>query len=220
MLSRWAYYRHPQYLWTAPLRQILETVLPDSDGTVIDAPCGDGIITYWLSRHSRGASFELYDRSAGSLSHVRRYQPHLSHVVQADMDDLPTREADSIWLLINSLYLLPDAGRIVERLRPRMKHVLAVFPYTDHANYRAYFRRHPGESNVSAMSRPETLAFMAAHGYEMIEASDATYLPFHRLEMGPVNVLTARLFNTVDGRLVRRLPPCYWIARFSRRIRS
>jgi len=199
---------------------MLKEVLPDSNGTVVDAPCGDGIITYWLSKVNTTASFELYDRSSDCLATARRLQPALTCHREADMAAVPARAADSIWLLVNSLYLLPDPGGLMDRLRPRMKHILAVFPYTDHENYKAYFRKHPGEVNVSAMSRPDTIAFMAAHGFDLIEAIDSTYLPFHRLEMGPVNVLTTRIFNLLDRGLAGRRPPCYWIARFERRISS
>ncbi len=217
MGTRWAYYRHPQYLWTHTLRRMLKDTLPSSDGTVIDAPCGDGIITYWLGRSFPSLSFELYDRSAASVARVTQLQPWLPRVEVGDIRDVSATAGDSIWLLINSLYLLPDIDSLVDRLHPRMKHVLAVFPYTDHANYHAYFKRHPTEQNVNAMTHAQTLSFMADHDYDLVEVSDATYVPFHRLAMGPIHVVTARLFNIVDTCLSRHLPPCYWIARFIRR---
>ena len=210
-----SYYYYPQYPWAKRLGMLLRPYLQDPATAVVDAPCGDGVITYWMLRSGHFKNpFELFDLSPELIAKaqtIRAAYPQLT-ATSADIGAIPVagRSAD-LWLLVNSLYLLPDIDGLVDRVRPRFRTVVGVFPYIDRENYRRYLQFTERWENANAMEDAETVRFFARHGYRLDHREDATHLSQYRW-----NVRGARRFLNVLDPLFQGRPGNYWLAIFSR----
>lgn len=209
-----SYYYYPQYRWAQRLAALLPRHLED-DTIVVDAPCGDGVMSYWLVNRGIGNRFELYDRSPELVAKASRIaRPH-GRPIAASSRDIFTLDTegrrDDLWLLVNSLYLLPDIDRLLERMKPRFKTIAAVFPYLDRENYRYYLRQDARWENVSGMSDTETVAFFARHGYRLDHREDATFLAQFRWDVRG----SRRFLNLIDP-WFRSREGNYWIGVFVR----
>jgi hypothetical protein len=219
-LRFWRYYRYPSYQWAVCIRQILDR-MPLDAATLIDAPCGDGVISYWLIQYALGQRYELYDLSARAVEVSRRMLTwraarRMELVIERrDIHQLPVEgPADDVWLLINSLYLLPDIDRLLDRMRPRAQTIIAVFPNTTSANYRLYTAQSPS-TNIHAMGHDETIGFFARHGYSLDEEHELCYVPLYSIQPGMLRLAASFLVNPVAG-LYPKKEACYWLAVFSR----
>ncbi|MGQ9662046.1 MAG: class I SAM-dependent methyltransferase [Kiritimatiellia bacterium] len=210
------YYRYPQYSWARELRLLLATLPTASTNIVVDAPCGDGIISFWLQRWLPATRFELYDLSERCIRAAAANLPAKVKIVRADIHELPAEPGADVWLLINSLYLLPNAGVLLNRMRKRMAHILGIFPYLEHRNYRCYFRRFPTLTNPSAMTDEETVRLFRRCGYKLLYRRSLTFIPFHCLAFPGFDWFSHRLFNLLDACFNRITSPCYWLALFER----
>ncbi len=210
-----SYFYYPQYRWARRLRALLPSYLTDRAAVIVDAPCGDGVISYWLWRSGKIAhSFELYDRSPQQIAKAQRFAGSRS-AVRAEARDIFAIESSEhradVWLLVNSLYLLPDIDRLVAKMRLRFRVIIAVFPYLDRANYRYYRQRIGCDENVNGMSDEDTVAFFARHGYRLDHREDAAPLSQHRFSFPGLR----RLLNVLEP-LARGGSGNYWIGVFVR----
>jgi hypothetical protein len=211
-----AYYYYPQYRWARTLVRLLPRYLTDREAVVVDAPCGDGVMSHWLLKSGRIANpFELYDRSPELIekaSLVGGRQAIRVRAAACDIFEIASAETrNDLWLLINSLYLLPDIHKLVAKMRPRFASIVAVFPYLDRANYRYYLRRADRCDNVSGMSDEETIDFFADHGYRLDHREDVTFLSQYRFDFRGAR----RIFNILDP-LFAHVQGNYWIGVFLR----
>ena len=124
-LRFWRYYRYPAHHWAADISQIL-TQTSMGDAAIIDAPCGDGIISYWLIKRGIRHRYELYDISERTIGVARRMADWKKtrqlelHIEPLDIHQVPLGHGtEDIWLLINSLYLLPEIDQLLSRMRSR-----------------------------------------------------------------------------------------------------
>ena len=210
------YYRYPQYIWARQLRATLAHLPAAPTATVVDAPCGDGIVSFWLQRWLPDTRLELYDISENCIRIAQTNLPPTVKIIRADVRDIPAEPADDVWLLVNSLYLLPEAEAVLKRLRERMAHVIGIFPRLDHRNYRCYFRRFPHLSNPSAANAKETLRLFQSCGYKSLWLSSSIFIPFHCLALPGLDWFSHRLFNLLDPFFARIAAPCYWLGVFER----
>jgi SAM-dependent methyltransferase len=195
------YRRYPHYHWAKMIGEIIAKDIGSDHATIIDAPCGDGIISYWLIRSNIGHEYELVDISERSIEIARRMNTEdmpkrvrLS-ISCKDIFDIECSDRDDIWLLINSLYLLPDVDRLLTQMRHRSRYVIGVFPYIHRENYRCFARLHP-ERNINEMGEYATIRFFKRHGYQLEMRRDVTFVAFH--------CLTSR-FHYLPSRLVQRM---------------
>jgi hypothetical protein len=205
-----AYYYYPQYRWARTLARLLPRYLTDRQTVIVDAP-------YWLLKSGRFANpFELYDRSPELIEKASLVgggrQVIRARAAACDIFEIASAETrNDLWLLINSLYLLPDIHRLVDKMRPRFASIVAVFPYLDRANYRYYLRRADRCDNVSGMSDAETIDFFAEHGYRLAHREDVTFLSQYRFNLRGAR----RVFNILDP-LFAHGKGNYWIGVFLR----
>ena len=230
MLNRsrfWRYHRYPHYHWAKTIGQIIAEDVVSSGATIIDAPCGDGAISYWLLQNKIGEKYELVDISERAINIASRMQnwdvandARLS-ISCKDIFDIECPSRDDIWLLINSLYLLPDVDRLLSQIRHRSRYVIGLFPYINRKNYRCFERLHPYR-NINAMNENETIKFFKKYGYEVERKCDVTFIAFHcltsRLHYLPSRLVqrtTGLLLNPVE-RFVPKRAGFYWIGVFAR----
>ena len=218
----WRYYRYPHYYWVLAIRDLLRRAGIGHEGTIIDAPCGDGAVAFGLIQHGIGRRFELCDLSERAIRAARRLEnwnrsPAVNvTVAHKDIFQLDAGASDhDIWLLINSLFLLPDIDRLVSQLRPRARHIVGLFPYTDHRNYRCYLRLDP-HTNIHAMDRDGTVEFFERNGYDLCDSRDVTFIAYHCL---PTKIARriSRLALMPLERFVPHRNGSYWIGLFARR---
>lgn len=85
-------------------RWILGRVVDLADGgAIVDAGCGTGHITEWLT--DRGADVTGVDLSAGMIAEARRRYPDL-RFEQGDLHHLPRPERDGGWAAVVAMYSL------------------------------------------------------------------------------------------------------------------
>ena len=219
-LRFWRFYRYPAQRWTVDIREILSQRSLENK-TIIDAPCGDGVITYWLMKAGLGKRYELYDLSeraiavAGRIGDWSKAKPFEMHVECQDIFKIPVdRGTDDVWLFINSLFLLPNIDELMSRMRPRAQTIIAVFPQITSQNYKGFVSQAPGR-NISEMGQDETIAFFAKHGYLLSDQRDFCYVPILRLKSKYTRLAASYLVNPIE-RLFPRQEACYWLGVFDR----
>jgi hypothetical protein len=214
-MSALSYYYYPQYHWARRLSRLLPRHLTRGETVVVDAPCGDGVISYWLRKSGKiDNPFELYDRSPQLIDRASRITSPAAPVTAraCDIFDIETSERrEDLWLLINSLYLLPDIDKLVTKMRPRFSTIAAVFPYLDRTNYRYYQKRADRVDNVNGMNDQETVTFLANQGYDLDHREDVTFLSLFRSRLRGAR----RIFNLLDP-LASGGEGNYWIGVFVR----
>ena len=218
-LRFWRFYRYPGQIWGAELRKIVAE-LPLENRTIIDAPCGDGGVAYWLIQAGIGKQYELYDLSERSIAVARRMQqwekakPIKLRIEACDILDVPAPEASDVWLLINSLYLLPNTDQLLRQMHNRAQTIIGIFPCTESANYQRYVSREPGR-NINAMSRDETIAYFAKHGYQLKHQKEFCYAPLNYFNSKYARLAATYFLNPIE-RFFPRREACYWMGVFDR----
>ncbi|MCA9218130.1 MAG: class I SAM-dependent methyltransferase [Planctomycetales bacterium] len=216
------FYRYPYYHWGKAFSSLLSEADVADDATIIDAPCGDGVVTFWLAKNGFRNSFVLCDIAERDVNRARKLKdwPALRNVevkvTLADIHDLKVtcERTRDVWFLINSLFLLPEIDRLFEKMRPRVEHVIGLFPDISSRNYRCYKKRHP-TMNANEMDRNEVSAFFNRHGYETKKTLDASFIPHHCIQPMRLQQI-ARYGLNPFGNLVSKKDPCYWVGLFSR----
>jgi SAM-dependent methyltransferase len=220
------YYRYPHYHWATMIGKIIEDIASDG-ATIVDAPCGDGAISYWLIRSNIGEEYELVDISVRSVDIAKRmYTLDMVKDVRLSINcknifDIEPSSRDDIWLLINCLYLLPDIDRLLNQMRDRSRYVIGIFPYIDRKNYLCATHLYPG-LNINEMSEYATIEFFRKHGYELEIKHDVTFVAFDcltsRFHYLPSRLVqrTARILLNPLERFVPRRAGFYWIGVFGR----
>lgn len=200
MLAQLLYHIYPQHSFAKAIIKVLDSDLIEDieNATLVDAPCGTGVISYWLKRHNKEADIIALDIERKKLALANRFIDGLD-AKETDIFDLSLTGNNNVWLLINSLYCLPQPDRLMAKLQPSMKHIIAIFPDVEHQSYQDFFINHPGFSNPSAMTKSDTLAFFSKHNYKLLDQQELIFLPVHRFKIP--------FFNAT-----LRVPrPCLWL---------
>lgn len=216
------YRRYPSYQWGEAIAEILKTIDLAPSTAILDAPCGDGVVCYWLVRAGVRGPFELYDISDGKLRHARRLATWAEKwgvrmvVEKRDLFEPPppSSSEDDVWLLVNSLFLFERFDAVVERMRPRAKHIVGIFPNVTRPDYLSYVKRNPG-FNVGEMNEVQTTSFFAAQGYELRHRREITFIPTRGIRPD----FLRQGIRLVIGSLERFYPHhngLYWVGVFRR----
>jgi hypothetical protein len=221
LLARCYCHRYPACQWARQIGCILRRIQVTDETTLIDAPCGDGIISYRLMLSGVGNRYELCDTSERAVARARamftkRFVGRREVSIQVrDIFDMPLgNRHDDVWLLVNSLFLLPDIPTLVRRMRARVKHVVGVFPHTNTADYRSYLARRP-DVNTFPMNQQETIEFFAGQGYTLLESQQTSYVGLRFIRSGYIRLLASYAVNPLE-RFFPRTQAQYWIGAFVR----
>ncbi|MBN2487378.1 MAG: methyltransferase [Bacteroidales bacterium] len=209
---------YPQVVWAKEINQILNSsLLKNSNNyTIVDAPCGNGVITYWVKKKQKNRKFLLYDIDERLLDIVNKNLKGVSWY-NADIFKLNLETSENIWLFINSLYCLPEGEKLIETMSKQMKYVIAVFPYIGHPNYKAFLAANPDFKNPSAMTEPETLALFEKYGYKTILKKGCTFISYHKIRPTILLKASKRLLAPIE-RLWGKNSPAYWLAVFEKQV--
>ncbi len=214
-------HRYPSDLWGRELARILRSLPCEPGAIIVDAPAGDGVITYWLIREGVRHQFQLVDISPAKTADAQKLTSWAQArgvavwVVTADLAEAPLPGgADDVWLLVNSLFMFERADEIVQRMRPCARFVVGLFPVISHPDYLRYTSRHP-EVNEHAMNETETEGFFAEHGYALRSRQDITYIPTRWIRPNVLRQALRLVISPLEHAVPKR-HACYWIGVFER----
>ena len=173
--------KYPQALWAKEIAGILKQLSADNAETEIwDAPAGNGMVGALVAQRLNYSQLTLLDYNKNILHSPFLNRQERTHCIVGDIFTHAPSGDKHIWLLINSLYCLPDKDRLIEGKRRYFRYIVAVLPDISAANYR-YFRKHnPLFENPSSMNLTETENFFIKHGYKPLLKKKVTRIPFHK----------------------------------------
>lgn len=214
MISEIIYHKYPQYIWAGEINDFMESGLIKGlkGRKIIDIPCGSGIISFWLKKKNPELDFELYDCDEKKIKFAKTFIGDLT-IAQKDVYEYSSDRNNDIWLFINSLYCLPDAEELLDRMKAHMEYVIGIFPYIDHPNYRTYIESRSGSINPSEMNKAKTIELFRKNGYNLLKEKDVTFLCFYRIKSQVVRKPGLYLLGFFD-RFYRNKAGAYWIALF------
>lgn len=178
------YFKHkyPQNIWANQIAKEIKPLLKEvsDDSSIVDAPCGNGIIASLVNRAIQERKFLALDINPDLLlspyckkeSQTPDFQIHDIYSQLTDGDD-------NIWLFINSMYCLSDIEKLLSIQKPSFKFIVAVFPDIEADNYKYFLSTNPDFENPSAMNLDNTVKFMQTHGFNLIKRIGNTKIKFH-----------------------------------------
>ena len=106
------YYRYPQHAWAFHVSNALK--LYSRSEKVIDACCGDGIISYWLAHWHPETQFIGIDleHNEDACSWIKQKCPNLDFIQGDINNEIPAYKGSTL-LIINSLFVIPDTERLI-----------------------------------------------------------------------------------------------------------
>ncbi len=206
------YYQYPQYLWANEIYSLIQKYNLLERRTLIDAPCGNGVISYWLHKKFNINRIELIDNSEKDIETAEKYLPFMDISCKNILDLDSNLIKDDIWLFINSLYCLNDGELIINHLKKRSKYIIGIFPHIDHINYKSFFEKNPNFINPTELNVSDTIRLFNSAGYDLLYKNSITYFPYHKYTFSGSRII----FNLFDNFFSAR-KGAYWISLFKRR---
>lgn len=210
------YYIYPQYTWAKEISKIFKSGIIKNfeNRNIIDAPCGQGVISYWLKKEHSQQDFFLYDIDDKMLDKAKRNIKNAT-INNQNIFDLRTEREDNIWLFINSLYCLPEGEKLINSISSQMQYVIAVFPYIEHKNYKAFYAANPDFKNPSQLGMDGTFSLFEQNGYKTILKKDLTYISYHLIKPSFVKKALKRALTLFD-KIWSKNNPAYCLAVFEK----
>lgn len=211
------YFRFPQYIWAKKICYIINEKVELKEFDLFDAPCGDGIVSYWVNKSHQGKNFILCDISRDKITAAKKYLAEKNmEIYEGDIFDIDLKNNSYIWLLINSVYLIQNIDVLINKLSGYCPYIIAIFPHIDHENYSYFKKKNPEFVNHYEMNVDETIRFFSKNDYEVIYKEDLISIPFHKYSSNPaIKFFWGMIFNCVD-RFIKNKNKAYWIAVFKR----
>jgi len=212
---------YPQNNWAKALTIELKKLNLARSTKVVDAPCGNGAITFWLANTIKN-KFELIDRSKLFTTMIFLWSRSNEQICLKNGDlfyELERTPSDDVWLLINSLYLFPNPLEMITMYRPRFKYILAIFPYLDKINYHYFCKRPFRSSNTKNYTLKDTISIFSDAGYDLQTKIDLTAIPFFKYDLLGLGSILRYLLGQID----KEMSPVdgqYWLGVFVRKDNS
>lgn len=211
--SDFSNYKYPQYLWCKEIISALEKLNLDANN-FIDAPCGNGIISYWLQKHLDQANFQLMDIDENSIAEAN----HLAdgnRQLEVSLGDIytfstPYDREETVFLLINSLFLLPETEKLLSIIHKSSAHSVVILPHIEHKNFRTFYKKRPtyplhyyeSMSNVDQLFRD--------NGFTLLYSKEICNIAHHTLPKLPIIYsLLLKICNLIEPRLRTKSPAYY-----------
>lgn len=206
------HYAYPQYLWAKEVYIILQKYNLLGRRTLIDAPCGNGVISYWLHKKFNINRIELIDNSEKQIGIAKKYLPSMDISCEDILKLGSNSNEDDIWLFINSLYCLNDGELIINHMKKRSEYIIGIFPHIDHMNYKIFFEKNPNFKNPTELNVSDTISLFNSSGYDLLCKKSITHFPFYKY-----NYRGSRIVFNLFDKLFSGRKGAYWISLFKRR---
>lgn len=172
----WSNYKYPQSIWAKRIAKHLKHDLNTID-SIVDAPAGNGLMGYLISKVFTTSSCTLIDINTDLLQSPYIQGQNIQAKIQ-DLNETPLPQS-TVWLMINSLYCLNHAADIVNNNAKSFITIVFVLPKTNRINYRIFIKSNPGFSNPSVMSHQALSALMSENGFKEIVNEGLIKCPNH-----------------------------------------
>lgn len=179
-------HKYPQNLWAREIIRRLQKLNVSDDAAFVDAPCGNGIIAYFVKKAFPERKVWAFDLDENLLKSPYLQEGSLFPISKkADVFQEKVGGSDNVWLLVNSLYCLPDKERLLELNKSQFRHIICIVPDKDASNFKYFTHRNPEFGNPSLMGINETIEFFKEQDYRLLENKGMTRLPFHKFNAIP-----------------------------------
>ncbi|HEY1047209.1 MAG TPA: class I SAM-dependent methyltransferase [Bacteroidia bacterium] len=169
--------KYPQNIWSIKINKMLSGKKFD---LVVDAPCGNGIISYLSAKQFPNIQFLAVDIDEKQLSsNFLKNKPLNLNSRLDDIFQLKINNGNNAWLFVNSLYCLPEKERLMENFSIQFNSIFAVFPDIESSNYKYFTKKNKDFENPSAMTILDTIQFFEKYGFKLIRKQAVTSIPFH-----------------------------------------
>ncbi len=172
-------HKYPQNIWANEIVKILKSNTEYTHGMIVDAPCGNGIIGNLVSKEFDNLNLLLLDNDTSLLKSPYVLNEGIEYKIE-DIFEFDIEGNDNTWLLINSLYCLPDSEVLLSGKRDKFKYIIAVFPIIGSSNYKYFTKKHPEFSNPSSKDIKSTIQLFNQCGYVVASQKNITKLAFHK----------------------------------------
>lgn len=215
MLSKLPYkHKYPQSKWGLKIVKILRLLNIDKSASIVDAPCGNGIIAWFVKSAMPDNPVMAFDLNEDLLK-----SPYLENQnirsLKLDVFKQQLEGNNHVWLLINSLYCLPDKDELIEANKAYYKYIICLVPDSNKVNFKTFTKQHPDFQNPSLMSIKSTIDFFNNHNYRLLTNEGITSLPFHWLNR---TIFFLKLPLNVKNFIFFVLDACYFFGNKQYRI--
>ena len=173
-------HKYPQNIWAENAVKIIHSLPLSENSLIVDAPCGNGIIAWFVKKAFSSREVWAFDLDEQLLN-----SPYLrdNGIVsrKSDIFNTEIRGNDNVWLLINSLYCLPEKEKLIDTNRTYYKYIICVIPDIEKSNFKFFTKKNPDFQNPSIMKVNETIELFKSHNYRLLDNKGITRLPFHKL---------------------------------------
>lgn len=196
--------KYPQASWAIQIVKTLKAIGIKPSMSIVDAPCGNGIIAYLVKKsmpENEIFAFDIDEKSLESKYLKDATVPIVSW--KADVFKEGISGSNNVWLLVNSIYCLPESQSLIDLNKPFYKWIVAIVPDISKSNFKYFTSRHPEFDNSGMMSLDNTIDLFNINGYELVVKRGLTRVPFHKwnermnkLMIPPI--LRNLIFNLID----------------------
>jgi hypothetical protein len=172
-------HKYPQNTWAKEIVKILRSNPEYLKESIVDAPCGNGIIGHLVFNEFSNSKVVLLDNDKSLLESPYSQNEAIQTRVE-DVFDFKINGKDNTWLLINSLFCLPNSSELISRNRDQFKYIIAICPNIGSSNFKYFTKKNPDFSNPSAIDIPSTVKLFQQHGYTLEFQKEITKVPFHK----------------------------------------
>lgn len=174
------FYKYPQYGWAQEIINLLKKNSIEANN-FIDAPCGNGEITYWLSKHFKESKFLGVDLDIRSIEKAKGLIRTPNSEFQNDnILKISSSNDNTTFLFINSLFLLPETNKVLDHISENCSYCVGLFPYVDRKNFKEFVRKRPSYQHTYLPSKSELIEKMSSHNLNLIDSKDISFVHHHK----------------------------------------
>ena len=190
--------QYPQYLFGSSIRSYIRTHIPQTNGLLVDVPCGNGETSYILADlNIKIKGFDL-DENSIIRAKANYLKENLTFEKENIFEALGKESAIDLLCVINSFFLLPDRDKLLDLIRNSIKpdgYVFFIIPNIDSINYRN-FKGTNSFVNQTELTLSEFKNKMESHGLKIVFTKPLCF---------------ANLYGRKELRFLSRLAPYYLI---------
>ncbi|MCX6250249.1 MAG: class I SAM-dependent methyltransferase [Bacteroidetes bacterium] len=190
------YYSYPQYIWALEIGKVLNKI--NKPGyLIIDAPCGDGIISYWLKK-STPNNLLLCDISVEAIEKAKEHI-HGVEIYCDDINNIKVNDREAIWLLMNSFFLLPNMEELIRKLSNTVKYIICIIPNVNSKSFLLWRQENPDFTHHYEMTEKEAINFFSKQGYGLISQKNINHLSHYSRKNSFLYPFYLRIYNVLDN---------------------
>ena len=127
--------KYPQAIWSDKIIELLnKNNILNSIENIYDVPGGFGAIAYNMSKKIDRKYF-IIDIDKNKINFAKKHISKNKMVIKQDYLENIVFNPKSLWLLINSFYLLENVNVVLDKHKSNIDYVVGLFPYTNSKNY-------------------------------------------------------------------------------------